>query len=128
VETIAHLRDNGRITIMLCAFEGPPRIVRIYGTGRVVVRDTDEYAALAPHFPDVPGARGVIVVDVERVADSCGYGVPVLRYVEDRQRLVEWAEHKGDDGLVRYRAEHNATSIDGLAGLPGLAPLEPDAR
>ena len=81
VETIAHVRENGRITIMLCAFDGPPRICRLHGQGTVHVLGSDEYAALAPEFPDLPGARAIIDVDVTRISTSCGYAVPRMELV-----------------------------------------------
>lgn len=118
VETIAHLRDNGRITIMLCAFTGPPRICRLYGRGTVHTVGSDEYDALAAEFPDLPGARAVIDVDVTRISTSCGFGVPLMDLVGSRDNLDDWARRKGDDGLVEYRETRNATSIDGLAGFP----------
>lgn len=117
VETIAHLRENGRITFLFCAFEGPPKIVRLYGRG-VVVRPGDaDYAALAGLFPPMPGVRSVIRVGVERVADSCGYGVPRYRYAGERAQLAAWAERKGPDRVAAYRARNNRRSIDGLSGL-----------
>ena len=119
IETIAHLRENGRITVMFCAFEGPPRIVRLFGHGEAVLPDDVRFADLAARFPTLAGTRAVIVVEVERVADSCGYAVPRMNYEADRDTLIEWAAKKGPDGLVEYRAEKNAQSIDGL---PGLSP------
>jgi hypothetical protein len=117
-ETIAHLRENGRIVIMLCAFDGPPNIVRFHGRGDVVTPDDAEFEALRGHFGPQPlGVRSVIRVDVERISDSCGYGVPRLRFESDRDQLRLWAERKGDDGLERYRHEKNAVSIDGLPAL-----------
>ncbi len=119
VETIAHVRENNRITLMFCAFDGPARIVRLSGRGEVTVPGDQEYAARRARFPTVAGARAVITVRVDRVADSCGYGVPRMTFVEQRDRLVEWAAARGEDGLVDYRSERNQTSIDGL---PGYAP------
>jgi hypothetical protein len=120
VETIAHLRDNGRITIMFCTFEGPPLIVRLYGRGRALLPGDDGFADLRGLFPaGVPGVRSVIRVEVERVATSCGYGVPLMSYEADRTMLAEWAERRGPEGVEAYRAERNAVSIDGLPGLPG---------
>ena len=119
VETIAHLRDNGRITLMWCAFEGPPRIVRVYGRGDVVLPADPRFAALADRFPALAGVRSIIVVDVERVSTSCGFGVPVMQLQQPRQELQRWAERKGPAGVARYQAERNAASIDGL---PGVAP------
>jgi len=116
-ETAAHLRENGRITLMVCAFSGPPQIVRLYGRGEVVRPGDDGFEALAALFPDLPGARAVIRVAVERVGSSCGYAVPLMRYEGERSRLIEWAEAKGTEGLVEYRAAKNAKSIDGLPAL-----------
>jgi hypothetical protein len=116
-ETIAHIRENGRITLLFTAFEGPPRIVRLHGQGAVVVPGTERWPELSSHFPDLPGIRSVIVVNVRRVATSCGYSVPLLTYTGERPTLIEWAERKGPDGLVDYRAEKNTTSIDGLSAL-----------
>ncbi|MFM8302782.1 MAG: pyridoxamine 5'-phosphate oxidase family protein [Actinomycetota bacterium] len=118
VETIAHLRDNGRITLMFCAFTGRPDIVRLQGRGRVVTADAPDAAAHLARFPDHPGARAVIVVDVERVSKSCGYGVPRMTLDAPRDELVDWAVKKGDDGLARYRRTKNASSVDGLPGMP----------
>ena len=116
-ETIAHLRENGRITLMFCAFDGPPRIVRVQGRGRVVLPDDGEFAELVRCFPERPGTRSIIVVDVERVADSCGYAVPLYDYQADREQLLDWAERRGPDGIAEYQAERNSTSIDGLPAL-----------
>jgi hypothetical protein len=116
VETIAHLRENGRITLMFCAFDGPARIVRLFGRGAVVACDDAEFEVHAERFPQHPGARAVITLTLDRVSDSCGYGVPRMTYVEDRDRLLEWARQRGDDGLAAYRDERNGQSIDGLPG------------
>ncbi len=117
VETIAHLRQNGRITLLFCAFEGPPRIVRIFGTGRPVTPDDPAFGSLAERFPDYPGARSVIVVDVERVGSSCGFAVPLMTFEGQRERLLDWATARRD-GLADYWSSKNAVSIDGLPGLP----------
>ncbi|HVE45707.1 MAG TPA: pyridoxamine 5'-phosphate oxidase family protein [Acidimicrobiales bacterium] len=119
VETIAHLRENGRIVVMFCAFEGPPRIVRLHGQGEAVAAGDPRFDDLAGHFPARPGIRSVIVIAVERISDSCGYGVPLMRYEADRDRLDRWAERKGPEGIAEYQAEKNAESIDGLPGLSG---------
>jgi hypothetical protein len=103
-ETVAHLRENGRICLMLCAFEGPPRIVRLHGRGEV----------LPAADPAVNGTRGVVRIHVERISDSCGYGVPLLDYVGERPQRAKWLESKGADGLREYVREKNAVSIDGL--------------
>lgn len=118
-ETLAHLGENGRITVMFCAFTGPPRIVRLYGSGVVLPRGGDAYAALAGTFPDLPGARSIIQVDVTRIADSCGYAVPRMELLGDREALVKWAEKRGEDGLVDYRHANNRRSLDGLPAWNG---------
>ena len=117
VETIAHLRENGRIALMFCAFEGPPKIVRLHGRGEAVEPGDARFAALAAHFPPCESARAIIVVHVERASDSCGYGVPLYAYEGERTQLAAWAERKGADGLAQYQREKNAASIDGLPGL-----------
>ena len=120
IETVAHLRENGRIVIMLCAFEGPPKIFRFYGRGRVVENGDDEYAALAEQFPHLPVIRNFIIVDVERIRDSCGYGVPTYEYKDERDSLHNWYEAKTDDEIEAYRREKNRESLDGLPGLSRL--------
>jgi hypothetical protein len=120
IETVAHLRDNGRITLMFCAFEGRPLIVRLYGQGRAVEPGDPEWDDLSTRFPDYPGARTVVVVDVERVADSCGYAVPLYEYQGERSQLIAYAETKGPEALNEYRAAKNRRSIDGLEGLQGV--------
>ena len=117
IETVAHLRDNGRIVIMFCAFSGPPRIVRLHGRGTVVLPGDDDWEGLAARFPPQPGTRSVIKVALERVSDSCGFGVPLMTYDAERTQLAEWAGRKTDDELADYRAKKNAVSIDGLPGL-----------
>jgi hypothetical protein len=121
VETVAHLRENGRITIMLCAFAGPPRIVRLYGRGAVHPLGSDGFAVLAGEIPTRPGVRAIIEVEVTRISTSCGFGVPLMDLVGTRDDLLDWAGRKGDDGLAHYRETRNAHSIDGLAGFPGDA-------
>ncbi|PRZ05243.1 pyridoxamine 5'-phosphate oxidase [Isoptericola sp. CG 20/1183] len=113
-ETIAHLRENGRVTLMFCAFTGPPNIVRLHGRGRVVSLYDAEFAALAEHFTERRGARAVIVVDVDRVSDSCGYGVPLYDHVGERDLLPAFMDRKGPEGQAEYRRRKNVTSIDGL--------------
>ena len=113
-ETIAHARENGRITLMWCAFEGPPRIVRVFGTASVKAADDPE---LAPAFNHTPGRRSFIDVAVDRVRDSCGYAVPFMGYTGERARLEEWAVGKTDQELRRYQIGNNTMSIDGLPAL-----------
>lgn len=114
VETIAHLRENGRICVMFCAFEGPPRIVRVHGTGEVVEPRDEGFEALAGKFADYPGVRSIIVVRAERISDSCGYGVPLYEHKGEREQLQKWAEHKGPEGVAEYQRDNNAQSIDGI--------------
>jgi hypothetical protein len=117
VETIAHLRENGRITVMFCAFEGPPRILRLYGRGEVLMPGEPEYETLVAGFGEQRGARAAIRVAVERISSSCGFSIPFLDHVGERPTLAEWAARQGDDGLAGYWGERNAASIDGLVGL-----------
>ena len=117
IETVAHLQDNGRIVLMFCAFEGPPRILRLHGRGEVVAPGHPDWESLAGRFPPHPGRRAIIRVDVQRVADSCGYGVPLLRFEGERSRLTEYHERAGPERLAEYVAARNAESIDGLPGL-----------
>jgi hypothetical protein len=116
IETIAHLRDNGRITIMLCAFEGPPRIVRLQGHGTVVEPTDPHFGEWRNRFGDHGGVRSVIVITLDRISDSCGYGVPLLSYEGERSQMAAWVEHKGPAGIEAYQAEHNV-SVDGMPGL-----------
>ncbi|MEO5726109.1 MAG: pyridoxamine 5'-phosphate oxidase family protein [Byssovorax sp.] len=129
VETIAHLQQNGRITLMFCAFSGPPNIVRLYGRGEVVLPTEEGFAELAALFDSLPGIRSVIRVRLDRVATSCGYGIPRFDYEGDRDTLIKYAEKKGPEGMARYQREKNARSIDGIPGLEaGASPLEADQR
>ena len=120
-ETSSHINENGRITFMFCAFTGSPMIVRLYGTGRTVLPETSDWESLVAHFETYYGYRQIIVVDITRVASSCGYGVPRMELVEQRDTMLKWAKSKGDDGLVAYRQLKNQCSIDGLP-----APLAPN--
>jgi hypothetical protein len=117
IETVAHLRQNGRITIMFCAFDGRPLIVRLYGRGRVVEPGDPEWGGLIANFPHYPGVRSVVVADVERIADSCGYAVPLYEYKGERSQLIDYANKKGAEGLEEYKARKNRASIDRIAGL-----------
>src|ERR1022692_101845 len=123
-ETIAHLKQNGRITIMFCSFSRQPKILRIYGSGRVVLPDDPDFDLLSTHFPDASGSRqdaedhrAIIVVEADRISDSCGYAVPVMGLAEERDMLTRWAERKRPGQLAAYRDERNAVSIDGLPSL-----------
>ena len=117
IETVAHVDENGRITLMFCAFEGPAQVVRLQGTGRALRPGTAAYDELAQLFPPLPGARAIVVVDVTRVSSSCGYSIPLMSYEGERTRLLEWADARGPAGVAAYHAEKNATSIDGLPAL-----------
>jgi Pyridoxamine 5'-phosphate oxidase len=119
-ETIAHLRENGRIVVMFCAFEGPPKIVRLHGSGRAVLPGDDGWDELVAAFGSAqhPGVRAVIVVDVTRISDSCGYAVPTLRFAAERDILDSSNGRKTDAELTAYRDRKNAASIDGLPALP----------
>jgi hypothetical protein len=117
VETIAHLKENGRIALMFCAFQGPPNILRLHGHGRVVESHEAGFAALAAQFPAYENPRSIILVELTRVTDSCGYGVPLFKYEGERPQLFAWARKKGPEGLKAYRQEKNRRSLDGLPGL-----------
>jgi hypothetical protein len=126
-ETAAHLMADGRLTLMFCAFEGSPMILRLYGKGRIVRRGSDEYANLLVwQFcgEEPPGARQMVVLQVEKVQTSCGYNVPLFEFVKERDTLMRWAEAKGPDGLEQYWREKNQYSIDGMP--TGLCELEGD--
>jgi predicted pyridoxine 5'-phosphate oxidase superfamily flavin-nucleotide-binding protein len=117
-ETIAHVRQNGRITVMFCSFEKTPNIVRLHGRGRVVGLYDDDFADWAARFPANPAARAVIVVHVDRVSDSCGYSLPLMSLDQERDLLTPNMERRGADGVVAYRRAKNSTSIDGLPAFP----------
>ena len=117
VETIAHIKENNRILLMLCAFSGSPKIVRLHGSGTVILPDHPDFASLHQLFNNRSGVRSIIKIVVSRVSSSCGYGVPKMDYKEDRQVLDDWMESKGELGLEAYRKKNNTTSIDGLPGL-----------
>lgn len=117
IETIAHLRENGRIVLMFCAFDGRPRIIRMHGRGRVVLPADEAFEGLAARFTEHPGVRSVIVVDVARLSESCGYAVPAMEYRAEREVLDLSNRKKGEAALEKYRREKNARSLDGLPGL-----------
>lgn len=113
-ETAAHVRADGRLTLMFCSFEGPPLILRLYGKGTLVRPNDAAWQNLYRGFPPTPGARQVVVLDIESLQTSCGFGVPRYEFRGERDALVSWAEKKGAAGLRQYRAEKNRISIDGL--------------
>lgn len=118
IETIAHLRENGRITIMFCAFEGPPKILRLYGTGDVLEKGSEGFEALKSLFPHYNGARSIIKVRLRRIQDACGFSVPTYAYQGQRDTLLKWADKKGgESGVKDYVNDRNKESIDGLPGL-----------
>jgi hypothetical protein len=123
IETVAHVRENGRLTLMFCAFQGRPRIVRLQGHARIIEPRDAEWDQLAVNFPRYTGCRSIVLLDVERIADSCGYGVPLYDYAGERTQLVAWADRKGADGLTDYKSQKNRQSIDGLPGL--TRPVQP---
>ena len=113
-ETSAHILENGRITFMFCAFDGPPNILRLYGKGHTVLPGDPEWPELSSHFNLVPAARQIIVADIFNVQTSCGFGVPYFEYLGERDHAHKWAEKKGAEGLEEYKKEKNLVSIDGL--------------
>jgi len=122
-ETAAHLKHDGRMTMMWCSFDTDPLILRLYGRGRAVRRQDAEWSELRRHFPALPGERQLIVLDIESVQTSCGYAVPRYLYKGERDTLARWAEKKGTVGLLDYWREKNQASIDGLpTGLLENAP------
>lgn len=131
-ETVAHLRENGRITLMWCAFQGPPNIVRVHGRGEPVFRDDPRWKELMAHFPDIDagthGLRAIIVVHAELIRDTCGYAVPLMAYEQDRDLHGRRFAREDDTSLSAYfeKKEHVAVSIDGLAGLPLPLPPTPE--
>lgn len=119
-ESLAHLRENGRITLMWAAFEGPPNIVRVHGTGEVLWRDDPRWAEYIDLFPAAsnPGARAIVLVEATRISDSCGYAVPFMEYQGERRLLAEYFGRRGEEFHVDYVARKNAMSIDGLPAVP----------
>jgi Pyridoxamine 5'-phosphate oxidase len=113
-ETSAHTRENGRITIMFCSFEGAPNILRLYGKGFAVLPGTSEWDEYAPHFKLYPSTRQLIIAEIDLVQTSCGFGVPLYEYMGERDIHFEWAEKKGADGLLDYIQQNNLQSLDGL--------------
>ena len=120
-ETAAHLRENGRIVIVFCAFEGAPKILRLHGRGVVITAGDSRFNEVASHFPVNPGTRAFVHVIVTRVSTSCGYGVPLFQFLEQRDMLDSWAMNKGADELATYRACKNQRSIDGLPSFDDIS-------
>ena len=117
IETIAHIQENKRIVLMFCAFNGPPKIVRLHGEGEAITPGHKGFEFLSSQFPYRRGTRAYIRIQLNRISDSCGYAVPLYEFVKDRDVLDKWAEAKNDEGLEEYRAAKNAVSIDGIKGL-----------
>jgi hypothetical protein len=117
IETVAHLRENGRVVLMFCAFEGRPLIVRLHGRGVAHRRGEEGFAALAGLFPQLPGTRSIVEVTVQRIADSCGWGVPTYEFKEQRDQLIRYSEQMGEAGILEAQQKWNRTSLDGLPGI-----------
>ena len=113
-ETSAPLAENGRITFMFCAFNGPPQILRLYGKGETVLPGAERWDELVAHFPDYPGIRQIILASIDLVHTSCGYAVPQMELQKERETLARWAASKGEEGLADYRGVNNSKSLDGL--------------
>lgn len=113
-ETSAHILENGRITFMFCAFDGPPNILRLYGKGYTILPTDSEWSSYIAHFPDLPATRQIIVADIYKVQTSCGFSVPLYEYTGERDHAAKWADRKGVAGLEQYKKEKNSVSMDGL--------------
>ncbi|RWY53676.1 pyridoxamine 5'-phosphate oxidase family protein [Mucilaginibacter gilvus] len=113
-ETSAHILENGRITIMFCAFYGPPNILRLYGKGQTVLPGSAQWDALSPLFHLPLSSRQIIVAEIDKVQTSCGFGVPYYEYTGERDQAIKWADNKGEEGIEKYQAEKNLRSMDGL--------------
>jgi len=118
IETVAHARENGRITLMWCAFDGPPRILRIHGRAEAFERGEEGFSDLREHFgPTRPGERAIVRVEATRISTSCGFAVPLYEFAGERPQLDAWADKKGEEELREYLAKKNVTSLDGLPGI-----------
>lgn len=113
-ETSAHILENGRITFMFCAFDGPPNILRLYGKGYTVLPEDERWEELAAHFEIPVAVRQIIVADIHKVQTSCGYSVPLYEHVGERDHAIKWAAKKGADGIAQYKQDNNRVSLDGL--------------
>ena len=118
IETVAHVRENGRIVFMFCAFDGAPTIVRLHGTAEVHLPGSAQFDSLSALFPAYAGRRTIVHARLTRISGSCGFGVPQYRYGGDRETLIRWAETKGPGGVTEYQQVKNARSLDGLPALP----------
>ena len=113
-ETAAHVKENGRILITFCAFQGAPQIVRLHGKGEIIQLGSPNSEEIFSKFPNTPGVRAVVKINVTRVSTSCGFGIPVMDFKADRETLEKWSVSQGQESLKNYRAQKNAVSIDGL--------------
>jgi hypothetical protein len=127
IETVAHIRENGRLTLMFCAFQGPPRILRLRGRGEAIEPADEKWDHYARQMPSYDNARSIIVLHVEMIADACGYGIPIYEYIGERTQLGAWCQRKGPEGIAEYQSNKNRQSIDGLPGLKHAAKPPPVA-
>lgn len=117
IETVAHLRENGRIVLMMCAFDGPPKIFRFYGQGTAIEPQDELFAGLLEKFPPLPAARTIVHIAVDRIFDSCGFGVPLYEFRQHRDSLPNYFAKQSDEQIWKYRKDRNSSSLDGLPGL-----------
>lgn len=117
IETVAHLRENGRIVLMMCAFDGPPKIFRFYGRGTAVEPHDEEFDELLARFPPMPAARTIVRIAVDRIFDSCGYGVPLYEFRQHRDSLPNYFAKQTEEDILKYRKNRNSKSLDGMPGL-----------
>ena len=117
IETIAHVKENARIAIMFCAFEGQPNILRIHGHGEVIEKSNPRFNSLISKFIKFKSTRAIIIIKIKRVANSCGFGIPIYHFHQQRDTLIKWAKNKGERGIKAYHKEHNEQSLDKLMGL-----------
>ncbi len=117
IETISHIKENKRILIMFCAFEGAPKIIRLHGKGQIILPSDKEYNSLIGNFSSHNGSRSIIKINVERISDSCGMGVPLMNFKSHRDDLKRWADTRSLEELAEYRSDKNTKSVDGLPGL-----------